>query len=30
MSVFEIETLILDDLKQLEQYGLSVSIKTQT
>jgi len=29
-SVFEIETLILDDLKLLEQYGLSVSIKTQT
>jgi hypothetical protein len=29
-SVFEIEKLILDDLKKLEQYGLSVSIKTQT
>jgi hypothetical protein len=29
-SVFEIEELILNDLKKLEQYGLSVSIKTQT
>ena len=29
-SVFEVETLILEDLKELEQYGLSVSIKTQT
>ena len=29
-SVFEIENLILNDLKELEQNGLSVSIKTQT